>query len=176
MLNEKATEITYFNMFLLSMLSTLAYSHKTFLVPHFSVENSSINFFFLLNMHEEWQCFLLTIMFSRHCWWRCNIDSLSISLIWGGERRKHVFNTNILAFTQRNDSEVLSFLLLSQFCPSSFLSQKCHYFCSQIPLFSWSCLDWISVLEFLYGFSLVFAHWFLFFLSRSEIDSNSNPQ
>lgn len=34
MLKEKRAEIIYFNVFLLKMLLTLVYSHKTFLIPH----------------------------------------------------------------------------------------------------------------------------------------------
>jgi len=46
MLKEKTVEVIYFNTFLLRMLLTLAYSHKTFLLPHFSTKKSCINFFF----------------------------------------------------------------------------------------------------------------------------------
>lgn len=44
-MKEKTVEVIY-NILLLKTSLTLEYSHKTFLVPHFSKENSGISVFF----------------------------------------------------------------------------------------------------------------------------------
>lgn len=100
-------------------------------------KNIALTFFSLpsLNMHKGWQGFILMVAFSMHCWWWwCNIDRLSISHIWGGERRKKCFNTNIRAFIQFWSSSkffcccwvsvvhLLSFLKIQ--IPLLFLSKK----------------------------------------------------